>query len=170
MLDEFKVILHLEDILLYTDDILILCNSVGQLKKVIKRVEDWSQKNGMTLNKKKPAIVPYAPQRAKVVPFLVREKDPKSQKKTWKAARLDFLGVPILVEYKYLGVILHFKLLLERQLNHIRKKSAWIFIKLSPYLAEASAESRRDMWTTMIVPLFEGLRALMSSELSVSIL
>jgi len=162
--------LNLDDVLLYADDVLILCSSFDQLTKVINFAESWSRKNGMKLNKSKSAIVPFAPRSAKTIPFLSREENPYSKKKEWKALDRSVLEIPIKTEYKYLGVVLNFKLLLEPQINYIKKKASWIFIKLYPYLTQASADGRRDMWTLMVAPLFIGLGALMSCEYSVSLL
>ena len=41
------------------------------------------------------------------------------------------------------------------QLVNIKKKANFLFVKLYPYLVNASAEGRRDMWKTMVTPLFE---------------
>ena len=41
-----------EDLLGYADDILVLCTSIIQLKKVIKRIKEWSSTNNLKLNTK----------------------------------------------------------------------------------------------------------------------
>ena len=43
-----------------------------------------------------------------------------------------------------------------------------MYIKLYPYLINASADGRRDMWKTMIAPLFNGIIAYMGIENSVT--
>ena len=48
-----KTDINLEDLLYYADDLLTLCTSMEQVKKVIKVISDWSLRNGMQLNKKK---------------------------------------------------------------------------------------------------------------------
>jgi len=49
----------LEDLLFYADDVCILCSSPTQLRICIKVVEDWAERNGMVLNKKKSGIVVF---------------------------------------------------------------------------------------------------------------
>ena len=46
------------------------------------------------------------------------------------------------------------KLTMTTQLESIKKKANFLFVKLYPYLINASADGRRDMWKTMVVPLF----------------
>ena len=67
-------------------------------------------------------------------------------------------------QYKYLGTILTPKLSLGEQMAFINRKSAHIFSKLYPYLQNASAEGRRDMWQTMIRPLFDAAFVLLKYE------
>src|ERR1700691_2109182 len=76
----------------------------------------------------------------------------------------DIGGVPIVSKYKYLGTVLDSKLTMETQLDFIRKKSNFLFTKLYPYLTNATAGGRKDMWRTMVCPLFNGLLALFYFE------
>ena len=62
--------LSFEDILLYADDILIICQTQSQIRKCIEVVERWSEQNGMELNKKKSAVLPFSPRMAKEVPLM----------------------------------------------------------------------------------------------------
>ena len=71
-------------------------------------------------------------------------------------------------KYKYLGTYFDFQLTEENQINFIKRKSNWMYIKLYPYLINASADGRRDMWKTMIAPLFNGIIAHMGTENSVA--
>src|SRR3984893_13960940 len=57
---------------------------------------------------------------------------------------------------------------METQLNFIRKKSNFLLVKLYPYLTNATADGRKDMWRTMVCPLFNGLLALREFEDSVT--
>ena len=82
----------------------------------------------------------------------------------WQITRKEVDGVPIVEKYKYLGTFLDFKLTEENQINFIKKKADWMYIKLYPYLVHASADGRRDMWKTMIAPLFNAVIALMAEE------
>ena len=62
--------LSVQQILLYADDILLLCQTVPQLKKCINIIENWSEKNGMKLNKKKSGIVVFSPRNDKTIPYM----------------------------------------------------------------------------------------------------
>ena len=47
-----------EDIMAETDDVLVLCTSLNQLRTVISLIRDWSKEN-IHLNEKKSGIVPF---------------------------------------------------------------------------------------------------------------
>jgi hypothetical protein len=143
--------IDLEDLLYYADDILILCSDYQQLKKCIQIIEEWDTTNGMILNKKKSGIVNFIKRKQRKVQDLVSK---------------EVEGIPILESYKYLGTMLDYKLRLGPQLKYIRKKSADMFVKLYPYLSKASADGRRDMWQTMVMPLFTATLALLNVEQS----
>jgi len=72
--------------------------------------------------------------------------------------------VPICSKYKYLGTFLTPKLTCGEQIAFRKRKSAHIFVKLYPYLKNASADARRDMWQTMIRPLFDAAFVLLEYE------
>jgi len=168
--------MSVEDILLYADDILILCKTVGQVKRCVQIIEEWSVNNGMELNKKKSGIVVFAPRSAKNIPYMqlkVVEKKGKKGGKTktrkWISASKEGInGIPIVSKYKYLGTYLDSKLTMKTQLNFIRKKSNHLFVKLYPYLTSATAQGRKDMWRTMVSPLFTGILALLHFGKSLS--
>ena len=155
--------MSIEDILLYADDILLLCDSTERVRRCIEIVEQWSKDNGMQLNKKKSGIVVFAPRSAKNIPYMMRKEGAKDTKE-WQPFTKEVGGVPIVNQYKYLGTFLDSKLTLKPQLNHIRTKSNFIFTKLYPYLSQASADGRRDMWQTMVAPLFDGILMLAYHE------
>jgi hypothetical protein len=142
---------NVEDILMYADDILILCNTPEQTEKCIHIIDAWSSDNGMQLNKKKSGIVVFAPRIAKQIPYMCRKE------KEWKVEINDINGVPIVPKYKYLGTILDNKLVMKTQLNFIRKKADYLYVQLYPYLSNASADGRKDMWRTMVFPLFNAI-------------
>ena len=147
-----------EDILFYADDILVLCQTQAQLKQCINIIEEWSRQNGMELNKKKSGILPFGPRGAKDIPFLRPEKTynegNKKVKIKWIPTLSEISGIPIVSVYKYLGTYMEPKLTMTTQLENIKKKANFLFVKLYPYLINASADGRRDMWKTMVVPLF----------------
>ena len=63
--------MYIEDMLLYADDILLLCDSQEKVRKCTQIVKEWSKENGMELNKKKSRIVVvFAPRSAKKIPFM----------------------------------------------------------------------------------------------------
>ena len=92
----------------------------------------------------------------------------KKKVKNWTPVQKEVEGVPICEKYKYLGTILTPKLTCGEQISFIRRKSAYVFIKLYPYLKNASADARRDMWQTMIRPLFDSAFVLLEYEPSKS--
>ncbi len=67
-------------------------------------------------------------------------------------------------KYKYLGNILTPKLTCGEQISYIKRKTGFIFVKLYPYLSHVSADARRDMWQTMIRPLFNAAMVLLEYE------
>jgi len=165
--------LNAEDILCYADDILILCTSFKQLEECIEIIEKWSKMNGMDLNKNKSGIVIFGDRRAKKIPKMTnKNKDAKSGAKTgkqeWIPSQETFGGIPICSKYKYLGTWLNSKLTCGPQIRHIRKKAAHLFTKLYPYLSNASADARRDMWQTMVAPLFNAALILLEFEPSLT--
>ena len=60
----------LDDLLFYADDLLTLSSNQNQLKKCIQIIEEWSNANGMSLNKKKSAIVTFSGRRKRNIPDL----------------------------------------------------------------------------------------------------
>ena len=147
-----------EDILFYVDDILVLCQTQVQLKQCIEIKEEWTKQNGMELNKKKSVILPFGPRGAKDIAFLRLERtyneENKKVKIKWIPTLNDISGIPTVSVYKYLGTYMEPKLATTTQLENIKKKANFLFVKLYPYLINPSADGRRDMWKTMIVPLF----------------
>jgi len=47
----------MEWILAYADDLSVICDSVEQVRQVIKVVENWGNKAGLKLNKGKSGIL-----------------------------------------------------------------------------------------------------------------
>ena len=121
----------------------------------------------MKLNKKKSGIVIFAPRKDKTIPYMklvtkevtVKRKNKlvKVKVKEWVPTTKEIQGVPILSKYKYLGTYFDCKLTLQEQLSFIRKKSCSLLVKLYPYLSNATAGGRKDMWRTMVCPLFSAL-------------
>jgi hypothetical protein len=172
----------MEDIMMYADDILTLCTSVEQLKSCITLIEDWSKRNGMTLNKQKSGIISFASRKAIKIPMMKTKKTIEKKKRKyksknpnlptqvekvhteWVAAGSGVYGIPVCQKYKYLGTWLTPKLSCSPQINHIKMKSAHLFTKLYPYLSVATADGRRDMFNTMVMPLFNAATMLLKYE------
>ena len=166
-----KANLNMKDILMYADDIMTICSSRDQLNKAINIIEDWTKRNGMMLNKKKSGIIIFAPRKAIDVPHMkLQTKTKKNGKKTktWIPAKYDIAGIPICDKYKYLGTWLTPKLTCEPQISKIQIKAARLYTKLFPYLMQASADGRRDMFMTMVAPLFNAAHILLIYEKSVT--
>ena len=104
----------------------------------------------MELNKKKSGILPFGPRAAKDIPFLRLEKiyneENKKVKTKWIPALDGINGIPIVSVYKYLGIYMEPKLTMSTQLENIKKKANFVFVKLYPYLVNASADGRRDRY------------------------
>ncbi len=86
----------------------------------------------------------------------------------WVPEQDNICGVPICEQYKYLGTLLNTKLTCGPQIGHVKRKSAHLYSKLYPCLFHASAEGRRDMWQTMVAPLFNAALTLLYFEPSKS--
>ena len=107
----------------------------------------------MELNKKKSVILPFGPRGAKDIPFLRLEKtydeDNKTVKTKWTPTLNDISGTPIVNMYKYLGTYMEPKLTMTTQLENIKKKANFPFVKLYPHLINASADGREEICRTI---------------------
>jgi hypothetical protein len=163
--------LNIEDILLYADDLLVLCQTENQVKACIKIIEEWSAQNGMELNKKKSGVLIFASRRAKKIPYmkieLKKNKKGKIVSREWVVSEESYIqGIPIVAKYKYLGTFLDPKLTMRMQNKSIETKSNFLFVRLYPYLVNATAEGRKDMWRSMVLPLFNTILVLIYFEKS----
>ena len=166
---KLKTGINFEDLLYYADDLLALCTSIEQVRTAIKIISDWSIRNGMQLNKKKSGIVVFGDRRSKDIPMMKRVNNQGKGKVRTNINKLipaisSVEGVPICDKYKYLGTILTPKLICGEQISFIRRKSGFIFVKLYPYLKNASADARKDIWQTMVKPLFNAALVLLEYE------
>jgi len=163
------------DIFAYADDVLVLCSSLTQLIKIIDVIRSWSKENNLYLNEKKSAIVPFQQRRGKErSQFTLFEENCITEKKSGKSKIIKvpkaqtYEGLPILHEYKYLGLWLDYRLQFKHQLKHIRDKSAFISKRLYPMLINCSLETRSNLWSLLCRPLLEQTFALFESEPSAS--
>lgn len=93
-------------------------------------------------------------------------RDETTKKIVYVPSRNDIDGVPIVNKYKYLGYYLDCKLTVDSQIDFIEKKSNFLWTRLYPYLSNASADGRRDMWKTMVMPLFNAVFTILNLEKS----
>ena len=87
---EEEAFISAEDLLASADDLLVLCSSPHQLRKVIKIIQKWSNENNLGLNAKKSGIVEFLPR--------------CGNQKSFLKLGSQFEGIPIVSEYKYLGL------------------------------------------------------------------
>ena len=121
----------------------------------------------MSLNKKKSGIVIFANRKTKKIPLMKVEKTsiPSPSGSQNRTISAEFQSAN---STKYLGTLLNTKLTCGPQIGHVKKKSAHLYAKLYPYLFHATAEGRRDMWQTMVSPLFNAALPLLYFEPSKS--
>ena len=125
----------------YADDLCVLCSTPMELRRVIKKIKEWSLENNLLLNEKKSGIMEITPRMGVQKCFL-------------KQGEL-FEGIPVVSDYKYLGLIVDQKLCLDKQLTHIKEKADFLVIKLWPVLKTISLDDRINLWTILVRPLFE---------------
>ena len=100
--------INIENLFEYADDLCILCSSLYELRSVIKLIKAWSEENNLKLNAKKLGILEFMPRQGYQPHYLKLDS--------------EFEGIPIVTEYRYLGLIFYGKLTMEKQLELIDKK------------------------------------------------
>ena len=78
----------------YADDLLVICTSLSQLRRVIYTIKNWSKENNLQLN----------PRKSGVVQFVSRAGNIRKKLRTGESIE----GIPVVNEYKYLGVWMFF--------------------------------------------------------------
>jgi len=131
------------DLMGYADDLLIICTSPYQLRKCISLIKKWSVENNLSLNAKKSGIIEFLP-RTKTFPSVFT---PGSLVE----------DIPVVTEYKYLGLIVDQKLTSTKQLAFIEEKTNHQCAALWPILKAFSLTERINLWTILCRPLFEML-------------
>jgi len=86
----------------------------------------------------------------------------------WVPRVKEIEGVPVCESYKYLGTILTPKLSFIHQIKAIKKKATYIRTRLYPYLKTGSLETRKDMFMTFAMPMFDAALILLNYEPSKS--
>ena len=130
----------MEDIFAYVDDIMILAESLEQIKTCIEMIETWSEQNNLIINKKKSTILEFTNRRVRRTTLTVGN---------------DILGFPIVEKYKYLGTWLNQKPTIEDQIKHIITKTYFARSRLTPSLYNASMDFWKNLWQVFVLPLYE---------------
>lgn len=141
---------QIDDILAYADDLLIICTSIQQLRKVIATIKKWCRKNNIQLNEKKSGIVELIPRLG-------------SHKLEYKEGD-TIEGIPFTTKYKYLGTWISNKVTIDLQLEHIKHKTNFLVTKLYPLLNDVSLSYRINLWKVFVRPLFDQLMHMYYAE------
>ena len=57
LLRKLNILIDINDIFAYADDVLILCENLEELGKCIQVIERWSEENNLKINRNKSAIM-----------------------------------------------------------------------------------------------------------------
>jgi len=144
---ESEIKINEEDLLGYADDILIICDDLNTVSRVINEIRKWSILHNMKLNEKKSGIVEFFGRHMRS-----------------SLSTNDICGFPICKEYKYLGLRLTNKLSMGSQLSYIKTKSIDIQRRLSPFLHKADLDTKKNLWQVFIQPLIEFILPLYKFE------
>jgi len=139
---------NMEDILAYADDLLIICDDIPQLRRVIKIIKSWSKAHNLHLNVKKSGIMEFVSRHMK--PLLSQN---------------DLIeDIPVVTNYKYLGMRINQKLTMSDQLSYINNRAEDLQRRLSPFLLNSDLDTRKNLWQVFIQPLCEFLLPLYKYE------
>ena len=136
---------------MYADDLFVICSDENQLKATIQVVKDWSVCNSMILNKTKSGVMEFKSRRQKT-------------SANFQNTQSTFEEIPVVSQYRYLGLNLTPSLHLNAQIKYISIKAKEIFTRLYPFIKTAEADTRKNLWQVFILPLFEFLLPLYANE------
>ena len=139
-----------ECIMAYADDLLVVCSSINQLRRVIHTVQNWCEKNNFKLNESKSGVVELLP---RIGPFRPSFKENDKIE-----------GIPVVKKYKYLGTWITSKFSMDAQLTHMKHKIDFLSTKLFPLLHDASLSLRINLWEVFAKPLFDQLAHLYHTD------
>ena len=97
----------MENLFAYVDDLAVGVDSMEELTKVTDAIKRWSRKHGVAVNHRKSGILQFG--RAKNTN---RPLDP--------AKGSHHLGYPVVNEYKYLSIVIDYRLRLDVQLDKVK--------------------------------------------------
>lgn len=101
--------------LCYADDVAIFFHGVNKLRSIINNLEEWTQKNGMIVNKSKSGIM------------YIRKKDNEAMRKAYKSEK--FNDYPIVQYYKFLGITLGPNFDLSQHFKNLKMKIKYVSYK-----------------------------------------
>jgi len=138
---------------MYADDLMIICPDQSKLESAINIIKKWSADNSMILNNNKSGIIEFRPRRSKPSKnFQIGKQNP------------NICGIPIVSQYRYLGLMLNPTLHLNQQINIVFKKAQQIYSRICPFLFSADADTRKNLWQIFILPQIEFLLPLLANE------
>ena len=77
---------------------------------------------------------------------------------------VNLCGIPIVSQYKYLGLTRNPTLQLCQQIVNVSKKAKEIYSRICPFLYSTEADTRKNLWQVFILPQIEFLLPLLANE------
>ena len=132
------------NIFMYADDTALICRNRKELEKGIKVLENWSEENGLTINKKKSGVMIMSKRKSK-----------------GRGLEIDKLwDYPIVNNYKYLGTVMTKHMSIDSHLNETGQKVDYLTRKLTPFRINASVKFNVNMFKLMVAPQYRLLASL----------
>ena len=126
-------------VLAYADDLVFIIKFEHDIAKVIDLIKKWSENNNMIINYKKSAIVPIKFTKIKSI---FKNKN-------------EYLGFPILKDYKYLGVFIDQTLNFEKALKKVEEKCTILCARLYIINKCISIADRLFLFLVFICPQYD---------------
>ncbi len=125
----------LECLLGFADDFLSLNESFKCVVKMIQIIKKFSSEHGLKLNPSKSGVMYVCGRR----------------KNTLNLEQIE--GIPLVKEYKYLGIVLTQNWSIDKMIEHFSSSSQRLYHKMSIILHKTSTYFRVNMWKLFIYPL-----------------
>ena len=107
---------------------------------MIQVTRKWCSQTGLILNPKKSGILEFLPNRKRRYTLQIGE---------------SLEDIPIVSEYKYLGLVIDQKLTGRSHINKMQQKIQFLTNKLIPLLGKVSVDYRINLWKILVKPLFK---------------
>lgn len=124
---------------MYADDLVLICDSVPEMRQCIAIIEKWSSETNMVVNKAKCGVLE--------VPVRASSKDPVL------VFQREYWGYPVVDNYKYLGTMLDRTLDLGAHISMIGRKVAWLTARMTPVRNLKDLRLNLNLYKTLIEPL-----------------